>query len=109
MLVQRGRVGRGKLCRSLVARIRFAGQWGDVHVSALLNFDTEDRSGALLLALSLLLNLRLALSLHLMLLLGLPLALLLALLRPGEQGDARRSRAEAGDSGEQTAEPLSHD
>ena len=51
----------------------------------------------------------LILLLRLMLLLGLLLALLLALLLPSEQGDARRSRAEAGDSGEQTAEPLSHD
>lgn len=58
---------------------------------------------------SLLLGLSLALPLRLMLLLGLLLALLLALLLPSEQGDARRSRAETGDSGEQAAEPLSHD
>ncbi len=70
--------GGGSKGSSLVARIRFAGQWGDVHVSALLNFDTEDRCGALLLALSLLLSLSLALPLRLMLLLGLLLALFLA-------------------------------
>lgn len=74
-----------------------------------MNFEAEDRRSALLLALVLLLDLSLALPLQLMLLLGLPLALLLALLLPGQQGDARRSRAEAGDPGQQTAKPLSHD